>query len=110
MRAIAVIVMMGVLGIGGCSGSQHVVEEPPFIDKVGQACIVQFRRGDALGAGGELPVTFATDNVNGVDVSVRGTLRAVSREWVVIQSRESEFCIPRESILLVRFDVSDGVK
>ena len=110
MRRLAFITMMGVLAIGGCSGSQHAVEKPPFMDKIGQPCTVQFRRGDALGAGGDRPVSFDTDNFNGADLSVRGTLRAMSGDWIVVQSGESEYCIPRESVLLVRFDARQGVK
>jgi len=110
MRTLSAITMMSILAIGGCSRSQHAVEKPPFMDKIGQPCIVQFRRGDALGAGGDLPVSFDSDNVNGADLSVKGTLRAMSGDWIVVQSGESEYCIPRESVLLVRFASPQGVK
>lgn len=110
MRAPSAIVLSCVLGIGGCSGKPEPVERSPLADRIGQKCTVQFRRGDALGAGGELPVSPDTDNVNGSEVSVAGTLHAVSDDWIIVRWGDKEYCIPREAVLLVQFSVQQGAK
>lgn len=89
--------------LSGCSNPPPVPEKPPLADKVGQNCIVQFKRGDGLGAGGNLPVSPTTGTINGAEVSVSGKLRAVSGGWIAVESDNREYCIPRESILLVQF-------
>jgi hypothetical protein len=87
----------------GCDSAQPVSDKPLLAEKVGQNCIVQFRRGDGLGAAGSLPVSATTGSINGAEVSVSGKLRAVSGGWIAVESGSTEYDIPRESILLVQF-------
>jgi hypothetical protein len=103
MRVItALAAIVGAL-VCGCDNSQPVVEKPLLAEKVGQDCIVQFRRGDGLGAGGGNPIPPTTTNYNGADIGVRGKLRAVSGGWIAVESAGTEYCIPRESILMIQF-------
>lgn len=103
MRAVTVLAALFVVLLSGCNNGQPVNEKPPLVEKVGQNCTVQFRRGDALGAGGGLPVSPTAGTTNGAEVSVNGKLRAVSGSWITIESGGTEYCIPFESILLVQF-------
>ena len=104
MRAVVVLSVLFVILVIGCNNAQPVSEKHPFADRIGKSCIVQFRRGDALGAAGNLPVPPSTGNINGADVKVSGLLRAVSHDWIAIESGDKEYCIPRDSILLVQFE------
>jgi hypothetical protein len=104
MRAVTVFAALVVVLFSGCSNGQPEPEKSPLSQKVGQNCSVQFRRGDALGAGGGLPVSPNADITNGTEVSITGKLRAVTGGWIMIESGGgTEYCIPVESILLVRF-------
>lgn len=104
MRAVTVFATFLVVLLSGCNNAQPGGEKPPFVEKVGQNCTVQFRRGDALGAGAGLPVGPTVGTTNGAEVSVSGKLRAVSGGWITIESDGTAYCIPVESILLVQFD------
>lgn len=97
VRAIRLVMAVALAGCGGA-------EKPALADRIGQHCTVQFRRGDALGRAGDLPVSPTAGNINGADVRVRGTLKAVSANWVTVEDESAEYRIPRESILLVQFD------
>jgi hypothetical protein len=70
----------------------------------GKLCTVQFRRGDALGAGAPLPVNPLSNNINGAETSVSGKLKAALDEWIVIEQGAAELWIPKASVLLTRFD------
>lgn len=73
--------------------------------KVGKTCTIQFRRGDALGGGGSTPVPPTTDNMNGAQVSMSGTLAAVEGDSILVKlpGQSTEIWIPRASILLIKF-------
>ena len=104
MRTVSAILATVTIILGGCSNPPSVAEKPPFAQKIGQNCTVQLRRGDGLGAGGDVPVSLTTANINGADVSVKGKLRAVADGWIAIEAENTEYCIPREAILLVQFN------
>jgi hypothetical protein len=57
-----------------------------------------------LGAGGSVPVPPTTNAMNGAEVCVSGKLQAVAGGWIVVGTDNWEYCIPRESILLVQFN------
>ena len=60
---------------------------------------------DALGAASTLPVPPMTDNINGADTNVVGTLEAINREWVVLKQNDiKKTWIPREVILLIEVE------
>ncbi len=104
MRAVPVLLVGAVLALCGCSNSQTAVEKSPLAEKIGQNCTVQFRRGDGLGAGGGTPVPPTTNAFNGAEVCVSGRLQAVAGSWIIVGTENSEYYIPRESILLVQFN------
>ena len=99
MRATTVFLAVAAFGMCGCGGEQN-----PMAEKIGQNCTVQFRRGDALGAGGSLPVPPNTNAMNGAEVCVSGKLQSIAPAWVVVAQERREYYIPRESILLIQFD------
>ena len=89
--------------LASCSNSAPVRERFPN-PAVGSTCKVQFRR-DALGAASTLPVPPMTDNINGADTNVVGTLEAINREWVVLKQNDiKKTWIPREVILLIEVE------
>ena len=104
MRAVSVLLFGLVLALCGCSNSEPAVEKSPLAEKIGQNCTVQFRRGDGLGAGSSAPVPPTTNAMNGAEVSLSGKLQAVTGGWIVVGTDNFEYCIPRESILLVQFN------
>jgi hypothetical protein len=104
MRAAMISAALFAIVVSGCNNPQPVPEKPPLAEKIGRKCTIQFRRGDGLGAGGNQPVPPTTGNINGADVCVSGELRAVSGGWIAVESGNTEYCIPREAILLVQFD------
>ncbi len=103
MRVVAIIFTLLLLFSVGCNSAQPAIEKSLLADKVGQNCTVQFRRGDGLGAGGGLPVSPTTGSINGAQVNLSGKLKAVSGGWIELENGSVEYCIPRESILLVEF-------
>jgi hypothetical protein len=107
--ALVLVVLVG----AGCG--EH--EKAKLSQKIGANCTVQFRRGDALGSGASLPVSPTVFGINGAEVSVAGKLKAVDKEWIVLEKPEpdatvngkpqpqppAELWIPREAVLLVAF-------
>ena len=70
----------------------------------GRTCTVQFRRGDALGGAGSLPVSPLTSNINGADTAISGKIRRVTEEWIVMdRANGTEIWIPKSAVLLVQF-------
>lgn len=55
-------------------------------DLVGRGCVVHLRY-DALGTAGDSPKPAFTDIMNGASVSIRGTLRKMDNNWVVIEQK-----------------------
>jgi len=74
------------------------LSQPP----IGKDCVIQFRRGDALGGASNLPVSPITGSINGAQTSMAGKLRNVTEEWIVIESNASTYWIPKASILLIQ--------
>ena len=68
---------------------------------IGATCTVQLRR-DALGGAASVPVPVLTDNINGADVSVSGTLVKVDADWVVIAVNKEMLWISRPNVLLIK--------
>jgi hypothetical protein len=102
MRASLIPFAIAALALPGCGGSR-TTEDALLASKVGRVCTVQFRRGDGLGAGANMPVSPRTSNLNGADTCVTGQLTAVGGGWLVLAAGDAEYCIPRESVLLVEF-------
>ena len=72
--------------------------EPP----IGKVCTVQFRRGDALGSGANLPLSPFTNGINGAETSVVGKLRNATDQWIVVERDGSNVWIPKSAILLIQ--------
>lgn len=72
--------------------------QPP----VGKECVIQFRRGDALGGAGNLPVSPTTGGINGAEVALSGILRSITPEWIALERKETTLWIPKESVLLIQ--------
>ena len=80
---------------------------------VGRFCVVYIRY-DALETGSDSPKPAFTDVFNGSEVSIRGTLKEMNNEWVIIlQDRETNqrvLWIPKSSVLSVAFDLPKSAK
>jgi len=107
MSARNVVVWCAAMGfaavlLGGCGEG-----ETTLASKTGSFCTVQFRRGDALGAGSSIPVPPTISAMNGAEVCVVGTLTRVTHDWILVTSKDNavvkEYHIPTEAILLVEF-------
>ena len=61
---------------------------------------VQFRR-DALGASHALPISPTVDSMNGANVTLKGELLAVNKNWVVVQDDTKTHWIARPTVLLL---------
>lgn len=51
-----------------------------------------------------MPVPPMTDNINGADTSISGTLKSSTGEWIVLDRNGSEIWIPKAAVLLIRFE------
>ena len=77
----------------GCNGKQ-----PP----TGRQVTVQFNRSSLGHASNAISLT--TDRINGVKVSMSGTLSVVNADWIMLKNREKDHWIPRHNVLLIRVD------
>jgi hypothetical protein len=87
----------------GCGSTINLKIEPPITAKIGQRCIVQFRR-DALGTAAPTPVPPTTGSLNGAEVTIAGELKKVNPGWIVVAAERVEYVIPTDAILMVTFD------
>jgi hypothetical protein len=79
--------------LSACSGN------PPG----GKEATIQFRRGDSLGGGGNLPVSPTTNSINGATVSLSGKIIKIEADWVVVETKQEEIWIPKSAILLIQY-------
>ena len=70
--------------------------------RVGKICTVQLRR-DALGGAANLPVPPLTNEINGAQVSLTGSLERVTDHWIVLSVSERSIAVSRDAVLLVQF-------
>jgi hypothetical protein len=73
-----------------------------LIPPAGKSCTIQFRR-DALGTAATMPVPPMTDNINGAETSISGTLKSSAGAWVVLDHGGVEVWIPKTAILLIKY-------
>jgi hypothetical protein len=103
MRVFTILLLGATLALCGCSNAP-TAEPTPLTGKIGQNCTVQFRRGDALGGAASTPASPTTNAINGAEVCISGKLQKVEGRWIVVAVDNFEYCIPRESILLIQFN------
>jgi hypothetical protein len=97
MKRIWIIVpLLLILFVCSCSKSH----DPYLSRQIGKTCTVQFKR-NSLGSGAALPVSPMTDNINGADVALSGTLQTVEDHAIIVVSGNKTCWIPRDSILLI---------
>ena len=95
------------LALAGC-GTQDVPQQSAsgLRSKIGYVCTVQFRR-DALGAAATNPVPPTTNSLNGAEVSLKGKLKDVQGDWLVIErptgNQTVETWVPTHSVLLLEW-------
>jgi hypothetical protein len=68
----------------------------------GKSCTIQFRR-DALGTASSNPVPPMTDNMNGANTSISGTLKSTAGDWVVLDQGGREVWVPKTAVLLIKY-------
>jgi hypothetical protein len=69
---------------------------------VGKSCTIQFRR-DALGAAASVPVSPMTDNINGADTCISGTLKRTEGNWLVLDRGGAEVWVSKTAVLLIKY-------
>lgn len=87
--------------LSACSEKRPAAENPP----TGREATIQFRRGDGLGGGGDLPVNPTAHAINGGKVSLSGKIIKIEGDWVVVEVAREEIWIPKASILLIQYDM-----
>ena len=92
-RHIALAMLISSTLLVGCNGRQ-----PP----TGRKVTVQLNR-NALGTG-DVFVPLTTDSINGMDVSIKGTLSVVTADWIMLETGDKDHWIPRHNVLLIRID------
>jgi len=97
--ACLIVCVLTAMLITSCSSEK----ESYLSQQVGKVCKVQFKR-NALGGGATLPVPPTTDVFNGAAVSLSGTLRAVDRQAVVLDSGTKTYWIPKDCVLLIEVE------
>jgi hypothetical protein len=96
MKINTVLVLLAALTFAGCG------KTPP----TGKEVRIQLRRGDALGAAANLPLSPRTFSVNGAETGLSGKIVKVTEEWVVLDTMDvppSRIWIPKASILLIEY-------
>jgi len=93
--AIAIVVLAVVL-----TSCTNKTVTHPLTSAIGKPCEVQFKR-NALGSAADLPVPPTTGSINSAQVSVSGTIRAVTNKSILIDSGKKAYWIPLDAILLV---------
>ncbi len=91
---VLLLLLAGVL-LAGCETRSTI--------PTGKMCVVQFRR-DALGAAGTLPISPTTDGVNGAEVSLTGTLKGMSSDWIIITQGTTDHWIAANSVLMLTIE------
>jgi hypothetical protein len=85
--------------LSACSEKPPASENPP----TGKEATIQFRRGDSLGGGGNLPTGPTVNSTNGAAVSLSGKIIKIEGDWVVVEVGQEEIWIPKSSILLIQY-------
>ncbi len=77
--------------------------------KIEQRCIIQFRR-DTLESVPPVPIGPDTDNINGSEVTISGTLKRVQADVILITTDKAEYLIPIPAILCLKFELPTPAK
>ncbi len=99
MKTISVVALCAAMLFSGCGNAT----EPLASLKIGQKCVVQFRR-DALGVAGGAPVSPDTVNFNNADVAIVGTLTKAQADSILLATDKADYLIPMRAILSLRFE------
>jgi hypothetical protein len=108
MRIVSTIVavLLSLLYAAFCGGCERTEASGPspapaaaLQPAPGTEVIVHFRR-DALGALRDVPIPVSTHEFNESKVCVRGALRSMDEEWIVLErERGGDAWVPRGAIL-----------
>jgi hypothetical protein len=105
MKTLSIMGLCGAMMISACGGGS----KPLANAKIGQRCVVQFRR-DALGSASPVPIGLDTDNINGSEVTIGGTLKRVQADAILITTTKADYVIPMPAILCLRFELPTPAK
>jgi hypothetical protein len=100
MKSLSAAALFAVVMCAGC----NTAPDPLASSKIRQHCVVQLRR-DALGSAAPVPVSPETENMNGAEVAIGGTLKRVQADWILIGTEKVEYAIPMRSILCMKFEL-----
>ena len=108
MKALFYFGLCAIVVLTGCNAQPT----SPLTGRVGQPCEVQFRR-DALGAAAPNGISPDTGEYNGMAMHVNGILTKVFanaillRKVDVVGGGESEYVIPMDSVLYLKFKAAE---
>ncbi len=102
LKTAAGILLFALLSTGCRRSGEPDLKDSDLRKWKGDKVEVQFRR-DALGSAHQLPVSPTTSAINGARVSLMGVIVDIGPLGLVLKSGSSQYWIPRESILLVKF-------
>jgi hypothetical protein len=105
MKTISVVALCAAILFSGCSNAS----EPLASLKIGQKCVVQFRR-DALGSASPVPISPDTGNFNGAELAIGGTLTKARADSILLSTDTGEYLIPMPVILTVNFELPTPAK
>jgi hypothetical protein len=106
MKIISLMGLCGAMMISGCSSN---APEPLANTKIGQNCVVQFRR-DALGSASPVPIGPDTDNFNNAEITIAGTLKKVQADAILIATSKADYLIPMRVVLCMKFESTTPAK
>lgn len=72
-------------------------------DPIGKHAAIHVRR-DMLSGEPLLPVGPTEDRVRGVEISVRGVVRQITDEWIVLERDRNIAYVPRKNVLVMEVD------
>jgi hypothetical protein len=111
-RAIIIILVIVFALLVAIHGYRHRHFRDPLASKINTTCKIYFNR-QALGGNPSNIVPVLTDNINGARVSLVGTLKQVTRTWLVIEApmepdykKTQTLWIPRNVVMCVSTDVN----
>jgi hypothetical protein len=105
MKTLSIVGLCVAMMLSGCGGGTESLAN----GRIGQRCVVQFRR-DALGSAAPVPIGPDTDNINGAEVTISGTLKRVQAEAILITTDKAEYLIPMAAILCLKFELPTPAK
>ena len=80
--------------------AQTTAEADPAMSPLGKQAAVHVRR-DLLAGEPLLPIGPTDDRVRGAEISIRGVVRRIDNDWIVLERARDFAYVPRKSVLVM---------